>query len=497
MAFVPDKPADVPAPAVPAAPAGARFVPDVPTPAAAPAPTPEVRPWAKALEEGIQGAGEAATSLATGIPASLIGGLAVPYKGIVGGKYGTPEGAEEARQYGEKVAEKLTYAPRTEKGQEYVQNVADFARESGMAGLPLIGGEMAALGSVPAGVARATASQAAKSVAGRVAPAAQKAASYVIPKPNAQTIALARKANELGIPLRPDMLTDNRLVNMLGETLEKVPLAGAKTEQRRVAFNQAIMRQIGADPKATKLTPDVFDKAISSSGQKIGDISARATVPLDTAFISAIDSHVADASKFETADVAKVVNNYADELRAKAVNGVIPGEAFRKLNTKIGGQIRTTTNGDLKHALSLFQEDMHDALSRNLSPADRVALSAARKQYANAKTLEPLVAKSTEGDISPAGLMGAISATKSQKSALARGRGGELSDIAKVGQRFLKEQPTSGTAERGLIYSLLGGGAGAGAVGDPALAAALYGGTYGVANLYNRLGPALTRKLIK
>lgn len=509
MAFVPDKPA-ASIPAAPnAAPSGSRFVPDVPAPeidkvmlipgmpANLPQPAaPVEKSWEQRLSEGIQGAGETLTSLATSVPATVAGSFKGLYKGLTGGKYGTPEGVREAEEEATKFAQEHTYEPRSETGKEYLSKLENFLGETKLAGLPGATGEVAALSRMPAGAVISQAKTAAspvvkavKQTVGRMSPAARKAASHIIPKPNAQTAALASKAHSLGIPLRPDMLTDNRIVKMIGDVLEKVPLAGAKTEQRRVAFNKAVMREIGADPEATKLTPDVFDKAISTSGKKIGDISARANIPLDSAFVSAIDSHVADAAKFETADVAKVVNNYADELRSKSVNNVIPGEAFRKLNTKIGTQIRSTTNGDLKHALSLLQEDMHDALSRNLSPADRVALADARRKYANAKTLEPLVAKSTEGDISPAGLMGVISATKSQKSALARGRGGELSDIAKVGQRFLTEQPSSGTAERSLGYGILGGGAAM----HPLSAASVYA----LANLYNRLGAAATRKIIK
>lgn len=458
------------------------------------APAATEKPWTQKLEEGIQGAGEVAASLATAIPATVAGGAAGIYRGVTGGKFGTPEGVREAEQAAADVSQQLTYEPKSEKGKEYSEQVSSLLQESGLGGLPVAAGEMGALSHIPAKtlvaqVAEHPSVQAAQQVAGRIAPAAKKVATSLIPQPTEQTIALARKADEMGIPLRPDMLSDNRIVRMIGDALEKVPVSGAKGEQRRVAFNRAIMETIGADPKATKLTPDVFDKAITTSGKTIGDISAKTDIPLDEKFNKAIDAHATDAAKFETADVAKIIDSYAKELRAKSENGVIPGMAFRRLNSKINTQIRNTQNGDLKHALSLFQEDMHDALERNLSPEDRTALADARKKYAHAKLLEPLVAKSTEGDISPAGLMGVVTATKSQKGYVARGKGGKIADIAKIGQRFIKEPPSSGTAERSLGYGMLGGGLAT----HPAGAAAVYG----LANAYNRLAAGVTKNIIK
>lgn len=317
--------------------------------------------------------------------------------------------------------------------------------------------------------------------------AAANAVTPSMPKINPNIKALAQKAQEYDIPLRPDMLYDNKIVRMLGEASEKVPLSGSMAAPRQEAFNRAIIKQIGGDPEAAKLTPDVFDSAIRTSGQKIGDISTRTPVPLDRDFSDSIKSHIDNASKFETSDVQKVVASYADELKSHAIDGVIPGEAFRKINTKIGKQIRNTSNGDLKNALGDFQESMQDALQKNATGDDLNGLLAARKQYAIAKTIEPLVAKSANGDISPAGLMGRVTSNNSGKSMMARGNGGELGDLARIGQQFLKEPNSSGTTERGLAYGLLGGGMAT----HPATAA----GVYGVANIYNRTGSSMAKKL--
>lgn len=62
------------------------------------------------------------------------------------------------------------------------------------------------------------------------------------------------------------------------------------------------------------------------------------------------------------------------------------------------------------------------------------------------------------GNISPAALLGRVTATGAKKEAVAAGRGGDLAELAAIGQQFLKDGiPNSGTPERLAAYGLLGG----------------------------------------
>ena len=289
----------------------------------------------------------------------------------------------------------------------------------------------------------------------RVASAAGNA---IKPNIDPQTAALAREAQGMGINIRPDMLSNNRIVRMIGETLENVPLSGSQREERQIAFNRAIMGEIGADVSGKRLTPDVFDAAMTKSGEAIGDIAKKTNIPVDPEFDASLKTITENAQKFETSDVAKIVSNYVGEIRDKGKGGIVPGEAFRKISSKIGRQRRNTTNGDLKFALGELEDSMHDALEKNISsPEELKALTTARRQYAIGKSIEPLVAKSETGDISAASLMASQTSDSAKKAAMARGRGGKMGNIARVGQRFLKEPRSSGTAERSLGYGILGG----------------------------------------
>jgi len=80
------------------------------------------------LGEKVIGAGEAALSTLTGIPASVAGAYrALPTL--------ITQGQKPAEQQFEKTAGSLTYEPRTELGQEYAGNVGEVLQQSGVQGL--------------------------------------------------------------------------------------------------------------------------------------------------------------------------------------------------------------------------------------------------------------------------------------------------------------------------------------------------------------------------
>ena len=89
----------------------------------------------------------------------------------------------------------------------------------------------------------------------------------------------------------------------------------------------------------------------------------------------------------------------------------------------------------------------------SISPEDAAAWKKLRREYANRKTIAPLVAKSDGGPLPPAQLMGRVTATKAGKERMASNQGGLMGDLARVGQA-MKPPPSSGTGERVLINQL-------------------------------------------
>lgn len=95
---------------------------------------------------------------------------------------------------------------------------------------------------------------------------------------------------------------------------------------------------------------------------------------------------------------------------------------------------------------SSIRNALDDALERSAPPELVDELRLARSQYRSMKTIEDLAAKSPTGDISPAALMQAVQHNSGPRAAYKGG--GDLGELARIGQHFLKEPPSSGTAER-------------------------------------------------
>lgn len=143
----------------------------------------------KSNEEGLltraKGVGEAGLALATGAVGSIVGAAGGLLRGVTGGKYGTAEGGKEAAARAAEIAASLTFAPRTETGQDVLKTLGDIAGATKLAGLGpseaitlggLAAGPRAAQASVPRGTPQAVPGKMGSVGASGVAPAEQAAA---------------------------------------------------------------------------------------------------------------------------------------------------------------------------------------------------------------------------------------------------------------------------------------------------------------------------------
>lgn len=91
---------------------------------------PSVSEPSRGIGESIVGAGEAALSTLTGIPASLIGAYAATPEM----KFGSKDTSKAEKTMSD-VAQRFTYQPRTEAGQAYTESLGDVLQQSGIQGL--------------------------------------------------------------------------------------------------------------------------------------------------------------------------------------------------------------------------------------------------------------------------------------------------------------------------------------------------------------------------
>lgn len=352
--------------------------------------------------------------------------------------------------------------------------LAAAAQGAGFAGIQPVGTEDSRAGNMLAGGALGAVGQG-------IASGGSRLAQGMVSRLDDTSRGLAQTADDIGMRLSAGELSRNPGVRNIASQLGRLPFSGerARAAANQQAFNRAVGETFGA--QADEITPDVFAAAKSALGSQFDDLTARNALVADDALVNQLRSIADEAERLGTADSARMVRGQIDDLLKKVdANGMIPGRAFREFDTALGQRLKG--GGDPAFYLGRVRDAVRGAMDNSISPADRQAWRAVRQQYANLKTVEPLVAKAETGDISPALLMGRTTADKAGKARMAAGRGGDLGELARVGQRFLKKAPDSGTADRLAVnLGVLGTVGGAQGIGlitpeQSALAALLLGG---------------------
>jgi hypothetical protein len=266
---------------------------------------------------------------------------------------------------------------------------------------------------------------------------------------------LAQGASDLGMKLGLGQLSDNPLVRTVASQMERLPFSGAtsRAKANQAVLNQRVGETFGAND--TKITPDVFAAAKAKLSHGFEVLTGRNNLALDSKSVSKINGVMDEAERLSGS--GKIVKGWVNELLSKADEaGNIPGKSYQSFDSRLGKIIKQ--GGEPAHYLGQLRDAVRGAMDSSISAGDRKAWQVLRSQWAHMKTVEPLVAKSATGDISAAGLMGRVTADKAGKSRMATGNGGQLGTLAKIGQRFLKDAPNSGTADRLLVNGAVAGG---------------------------------------
>lgn len=267
---------------------------------------------------------------------------------------------------------------------------------------------------------------------------------------------VARQARDMGIDLSPAQLSDSRFLKWAQSMLRSIPFTGAqgRYQQQVGQFNRALTRTVGEN--AESLTPELNAAVKARQSATYDDLTSRTAVKVDDTLIKRLSS-IAEGARINT-DAKKAVEDAIDALYSQATTGkggvVIPGEAFQAFDSQLGGMIKA--GGPLSYHLGMVQGAVRNALEKSVSAKDADMWRQLRREYGARKTLTPLVAKAEGGMIQPGQVMGAVTNTAAAKEAMATGRRGDLGTLARVGQ-LIKEPPSSGSAERGLVGTMLGG----------------------------------------
>lgn len=235
------------------------------------------RPEETTLGQDIVGAGETALALGTGATGGAAGMIGGTLKGLasqlLSGQFGTQQAADAVEQAAMQGAEALTYAPRTQAGQEQTQAVGEA-----LAPLAAVAPMTAELGAIAQG-ARAAA-PVARAAAGRVTAPIQQAAGKIteaIRPATAEAQTGARsggaaaveagtlrqaRAEELPVPIK---LTEGQKSRDFGQQrfereTAKDPEMGEPIRQRFAEQNMKLQQN--------------FDEFIDRTGAEAGDLRA-------------------------------------------------------------------------------------------------------------------------------------------------------------------------------------------------------------------------------
>lgn len=322
-------------------------------------------------------------------------------------------------------------------------------------------------------------------VGGIAGPAVGDVAGYVgnklfsVPQRVAELAQLAR--DKYGIDVTGPQIASNPIIKFLDSVVNRLPLSGgtAAKQAQQQAFNRAVADSFGEN--ASELTPEVLNAAKKRIGSVFDSVAQRTPeIRPDQQFVDHLTQVVRDAEQtLPASEIEPIRKQIVSVLEKFSGAKPITGETYQALTRKGAPLDRLMTSAaspNVRYAAREIRDALDGALERSAPPAALADLQKARSQWKAMKTIEDLAEKAPTGDISPALLMGA--ARKSYGNMAYDTNAPDLVNLARIGQQFMKEAPSSGTAERNMLIGGLGG-AGATMLLNPAavpFAAAKAGG---------------------
>jgi hypothetical protein len=273
-----------------------------------------------------------------------------------------------------------------------------------------------------------------------------------------EVVALAQRAKELGIDIPVDRITNSKPLNAVAAGLNYVPLSGRAGTERKMQdqLNRALSRTFGQDSDNVTMA---LRKAQDDLGGKFDDVLKNNKLRLDQQLIADLDQSAQQAASELNAGDARIIINQINDLKAKAIDGVIDGQAAYNVKKTLDRIGRRQSN-EAYYALDV-KRSLMEGLDRSLGAEEAKAFAKTRQQYGNMLSLEKLAQNGVEGDISTARLANMKNINNK-----------DLQELADISAQFLKaREGQHGAAQRAAAGLGVGG-----FVGLPALAGTIAAG---------------------
>ena len=253
-----------------------------------------------------------------------------------------------------------------------------------------------------------------------------------------EVAALARRAQELGIDVPVDRITDSKPLNAIASSLNYIPFSGraATEEGMQSQLNKALSRTFGQDS-------DNVTMALRQAQQQLGGefdrVLSANKVRVDSQFLDELAEHEATAFRELGADGAGIISRQIDEIMSKGATGELDGQAaynVKKMLDRIGKR-----NSPEAHYATELRRSLMGALNRSIGPEAAEAFGTTRKQYGNMLALERLAQNGADGDIS----IGRLANMRNIGN-------GDLQELADIAAQFLKSREGNhGAAQRAVV----------------------------------------------
>lgn len=274
-------------------------------------------------------------------------------------------------------------------------------------------------------------------------------------------INLVQDMRRLGVDIRPGQASTSRSMRIMEDQASGLPASGYQQQGMQIApqaqreqWVRAVSRTFGEDDP--RLTQDVMARAsarLSDNFNTVFDRNQIRNTPEIFQSLQGIRGTAQDQLGEEAAPVLRAIDRAQSRLLDE---GALPGRMYQTMRQR-GGALDHVANSDnptIAFYGNRVREILDDAFQHQAAPEDAALLAQTRDQFRNMMTVAPLAAKAPTGEISPGLLLGRVVQEWGPEN-FSRYGAGDLGTLAQGGQRFLKEPPNSGTADRSFVMQML------------------------------------------